>query len=54
MVLKFDKYTNPHERQRKYTTKIHANLIFQACVTFLRHSGNAGNLLSRVAGVSRL
>ena len=40
------------ERRRKFITKIHANLIFQACISFLRcfgkgdFIGNAGNFLS--------
>ena len=43
---------NRYERRRYFTTTSHANLVFQAVhVRFWGVSGNAGNFLSRFAGV---
>ena len=45
-----------YEQRRKLITTVHANLVFQACISFLRFSSkhtyaNAGSFLSRCTGV---
>ena len=48
--------TLTYERRRKFITKIHANIIFQACISFLRVFrkeiyGNPGSFQSRFTSV---